>query len=308
MSFFELIDEKIKEYIKTKEYVEDEKARYRQAILEVFSNLIDTDCLDINEKDEDGETILMRLISTENINCIKILVDAGADVNAIDGGYNFALLNAASQGWQEAFDYLAPLTSFELRDIAARELPKGLIRRQRKNNYAVEEFVNNTFDGNIDAVSEAIFQGIDVNAISSNGEAALHKAIRNNQLSIVRILLEAGANPNLKEESVQGYTPLMIALNSPKISNEIFQALLEAGADINSSSSRGETILMLAVLKLNTQAVRQLLELGVEFNAKDENNYTALAVAKELSKQGFWDDTKLSEIIKILESYGASEN
>lgn len=308
MSFFELIDKKIKEYIKTKEYVEDEKARYLQAILEVFSNLIETDCLDINEKDEDGETILMRLISTENINYIKILVDAGADVNAIDGGYNFALLNAASQGWQEAFDYLAALTSSELRDIAVRELPKGLIRRQRKNNYAVEEFVNNAFDGNIDAVSEAISQGIDVNAISSNGEAALHKAIRNNQLSIVRILLEAGVNPNLKEESVQGYPPLMIALNYAKISNDIFQALLEAGADINSSSSQDQTVLMLAVFKLNTKAVRQLLELGANFNAKDENNYTALTLAKELSKQGFWDDTKLSEIIKILESYGASEN
>ncbi|KAF3884934.1 MULTISPECIES: ankyrin repeat domain-containing protein [Nostocales] len=307
MFFFELVDKKIKEYIKTKQCIEDEEI-YCQAVLEVFNNLMETSCLDINEKDEDGKTILMCLVEVGNIDYVKLLVEAGADVNAVDGGYDFALQIATRMAWQEAFDYLAPLTSPELREISEKSLPKWFIYHQKKNNYAVEAFVDDAFFGNINVVSNAISQGIDVNAISSNGEAALHKAIRNNQLSVVRILLEAGANPNLKEESIQGYTPLMIALNSAKISHEIFQALLEAGADINSSSSQGETVLMLAVFKLNTKAVRQLLELGADFNAKDENNFTALAVAEELSKQGFWDDTKLSEIIQLLESYGAMEN
>jgi uncharacterized protein len=210
--------------------------------------------------------------------------------------------------WQEAFDYLAPLTSPELREISEKSLPKWFFYHQRQNNCTVEAFVDAAFFGKSDVIYTAISQDIDVNVISSNGEAALHKAIRSNQLSIVRILLEAGANPNLKEESIQAYTPLMIALNYAKISHDIFQVLLEAGADINSSSSQGKTVLMLAVFKLNTKAVRQLLELGADFNAKEENNFTALAVAKELSKQGFWDDTKLSEIIQLLESYGAMEN
>ncbi|WP_166482486.1 ankyrin repeat domain-containing protein [Scytonema sp. UIC 10036] len=88
----------------------------------------------------------------------------------------------------------------------------------------------------------------------------------------------------------------------------IFQALLNAGSDINGSSSRGETVLMLAIFKLNVKAVRQLLELGADCNVKDINGYTALAIARELFKQGFFDGTEIREIIQLLESYGATEN
>ncbi|AVH64094.1 ankyrin repeat domain-containing protein [Nostoc sp. 'Peltigera membranacea cyanobiont' N6] len=288
------------------ECYKDSEIELRQDYIKDFYEILQTQS-DINQKD-DSYTILIRLAWTGRLDLVKLAVDAGADVNIITEDNSFALYEAARQGWQEVYDYLTPLTSPELVEIAAKAFPKGLIYRQRKNNYAVEVFVNAAFYGNIDAVCAAISQGIDVNAISSNGEAALHKAIRNNQLSTVHILLEVGANPHLQQESVQGYPPLMIALNSAKISNDIFQALLEAGADINSSSSQGQTVLMLAVFKLNTKAVQQLLELGTDFNAKDENGYTALAIAKELSKQGFWNDTKLSEIIQLLESYGASEN
>lgn len=61
MSFFKLVNHKIKEYINTKITIDNEEI-YCQAVLEVFSRLIETGCLDINEKDEDGETILMYLV------------------------------------------------------------------------------------------------------------------------------------------------------------------------------------------------------------------------------------------------------
>ncbi|MBD2197265.1 MULTISPECIES: ankyrin repeat domain-containing protein [Calothrix] len=305
MSLFSyLFEQKLNEYYESERYEKEPETAYMQAQIEACLSLMSIG-FDPNEKHDDNYTILIEIASSCRLDLVKLLVERGADVNAISDDGAFALSEAARFGCQEVFDYLAPLTLSEFREIAYKELPKGLIYRQRKNNYAVEAFVDDAFYGNINAVSTAISQGIDVNAISSNGEAALHKAIRNNQLSIVRILLEAGANPNLKEEDVCGYPPLTIALNSANIDNEIFQELLEAGADINGSSRRGQTVLMLAVLKLNTKAVRQLLELGADFNAKEENDYTALAIAKELSKQGFWDDTKLSEIIQLLESYGA---
>jgi ankyrin repeat protein len=65
---------------------------------------------------------------------------------------------------------------------------------------------------------------------------------------------------------------------------------------------------MLAVFKLNIKAVRQLLELGADLSMKDEDGYTSLTIAKELSRQNFWDDIKLLEMIQLLESYRASDN
>mgnify|MGYP000320667081 CR=1 FL=1 len=242
---------------------------YADELYEILQNQSD-----INQKD-DSYTILIHLAWTGRLDLVKLAVDAGADVNIITTNDNsFALYEAARNGRQEVYDYLAPLTSPELVEIATKALPEGIIYRQRKNNHAVEVFIHAALFGNIDAVSAAISQGIDVNTIGSNGEAALHKAIRNNQSSIVLILLEAGA-------------------------------------DINNSCNNGETVLMFAVAWLNTKIVQKLLELGANVNAKDENNYTALTVAKKLSKQVLNEpklSEKLSEIIKLLENYGAIEN
>ncbi|MBD2488877.1 ankyrin repeat domain-containing protein [Aulosira sp. FACHB-615] len=249
--FFELRDKKLAEYTKLQKHLRDEEESRRQAILEVFSNLIETDFFDVYETDEEGDTILTDIVWAGNLDYVKFLVESGLDVNKIDSGYDFALWVAARQGWTEIFNYLSPLTLPELREIAEEALPQGIIYRQRKNNHAVELFVDDAFDGNIDALNNAISQGIEIDAISSNGEAALHKAIRNNQLSAVELLLKSGANPNLKVEEGWEYTPLMVAISSASIDYAIFQVLIEAGANLNGSSSRGESVLMLAVLTLN---------------------------------------------------------
>lgn len=52
--FFELLTKKVDEFIQSEQYIQDEEETYRQAILEVFTNLIETGFLDVNEKDEDG--------------------------------------------------------------------------------------------------------------------------------------------------------------------------------------------------------------------------------------------------------------
>ncbi|GBE95292.1 ankyrin repeat domain-containing protein [Nostoc cycadae] len=272
--------------------------------MEVFSNLIETDFFDVYETDEEADTILMDIVWARNLDYVKFLVKSGLDINTIDSGYDFALWLAARQGWTEIFDYLSPLTLPELREIAEKALPQGIIYRQRKNNHAVELFVDDAFDGNIAALNHVLSQGIEIDAISSNGEAALHKAIRNNQLSAVKLLIKAGANPNLKVEEGWEYTPLMVAINSASIDYAIFQVLIEVGANLNSSSSRGETVLMLAVLTLNIDAVRRLLELGVDVNAKDIYGHTALYYAIACRHR---DEIVVEEIISLLKAAGAKE-
>ncbi len=65
------------------------------------------------------------------------------------------------------------------------------------------------------------------------------------QIQIVRILLKAGANPNVRTD--EGYTPIMMASgwgNTP-----IVMELLAAGADISLKNRKGKTALQIATSK-----------------------------------------------------------
>lgn len=90
--------------------------------------------IDVNLKFQENEnrTALIEAASIGDINIVKKLVESGADVNAVSDKNHFALMNAASQGWQEIYDYLAPLTSPELQKWTKKALKYGLIRRERE--------------------------------------------------------------------------------------------------------------------------------------------------------------------------------
>ena len=77
----------------------------------------------------------------------------------------------------------------------------------------------------------------DVNAAEADGMTALHWAARNNDLATARLLLRAGAN--VKAANRYGMTPLALAAqngNAPML-----ELLLKAGADANAALPEGET-------------------------------------------------------------------
>ncbi len=81
---------------------------------------------DINERDSMGDrTPLMHAVCEGSLDTVKLLVEAGADVN-LRGNFEpedeFALNIAAYTGNREIFEYLAPLTSPNLLAIAERTL------------------------------------------------------------------------------------------------------------------------------------------------------------------------------------------
>ena len=63
-------------------------------------------------------------------------------------------------------------------------------------------------DGNVVLVNELMNQSVDINKQDSDGVTALHIAKHN---EIVKMLIEAGANPNLQDHR-SGYTPLLDAM------------------------------------------------------------------------------------------------
>jgi ankyrin repeat protein len=142
---------------------------------------------DINIRLDDNTTALMEAVRAADLYVVRLLVEAGADVNPETGGYT-ALWDAAYWGLQEIFDYLAPLTSSELRQEAEEILAEGLRCRQRLDDTLTEDFISAAGMGNVDAVIAAIENGVNLNAIGSNENPALTIAAFWGRVAMVKLL------------------------------------------------------------------------------------------------------------------------
>ncbi|EHH26583.1 hypothetical protein EGK_16593 [Macaca mulatta] len=130
-----------------------------------------------------------------------------------------------------------------------------------------------------------------INKRNARGESRLHLAARKGNLSLVKALIESGADVNLNDNA--GWTPLHEASNEGSI--DIIVELLKAGAKINCANIDGTLPLHDAVANNHLKAAEILLQNGANPNQKDQKQKSALDEA---------DDEKMKELLK---SYGAIE-
>ncbi|XP_063479202.1 ankyrin repeat domain-containing protein 31 isoform X7 [Symphalangus syndactylus] len=130
-----------------------------------------------------------------------------------------------------------------------------------------------------------------INKRNARGESQLHLAARRGNLSLVKALIESGADVNLNDNA--GWTPLHEASNEGSI--DIIVELLKAGAKVNCENIDGILPLHDAVANNHLKAAEILLQNGANPNQKDQKQKSALDEA---------DDEKMKELLR---SYGAIE-
>jgi ankyrin repeat protein len=101
------------------------------------------------------------------------------------------------------------------------------------------------FFGHFDVAEYLIKAGAHVNSKSNNGlkAAPIQSAAAGGHKKIVKMLLEHGADPNIREQA--GYTPLHAAAQNGD--EQLIRILLYGGADLTLTSNNGKTALDLAM-------------------------------------------------------------
>lgn len=129
------------------------------------------------------------------------------------------------------------------------------------------------------------------------GETALLKALRRGHISIVKILLENGACPNL--ENSNGTSPVNIALQTRRGDNGMFELLLHHGANANGKgTSAHRTALFVAISSCDPTKVRLLLYHGADASMQSSRTGTnPLHTAAKANAP--------SEITRLLIEFGA---
>jgi len=109
-------------------------------------------------------------------------------------------------------------------------------------------------------VEYLIKAGAEINSSSKNalGVTPLQSAVAGGHFEITRLLLAAGANPNVHERG--GYTPLHTAAHNGDV--EIVHSLIFGGADMEAKSDKKETPLDMA-RKAGHDEVVTLLNAGI---------------------------------------------
>ncbi|NWW81894.1 KANK3 protein, partial [Climacteris rufus] len=131
-------------------------------------------------------------------------------------------------------------------------------------------------------VSPALLSHV-VNLADGNGNTALHYSVSHSNFHIVQLLLDTGIC-NVDHQNKAGYTALMLAALAAVEQEEdmnVVRRLFSMGNVNAKASQAGQTALMLAVSHGRQEMVEALLACGADVNLQDEEGSTALMCACE---------------------------
>src|SRR3989338_6902874 len=107
------------------------------------------------------------------------------------------------------------------------------------------DLLNAITAGNLELVQKLAVEGVDLNAVTSDGNAPIHFASYNGDLHLVKYLVEVGADINRANN--QGNTPIHMAADQNHL--DLVKYLVAQNAQVNIENKEGLTPLTAAIFR-----------------------------------------------------------
>ncbi|OFW00945.1 MAG: hypothetical protein A3G20_06125 [Acidobacteria bacterium RIFCSPLOWO2_12_FULL_59_11] len=267
---------------------------------------------DFREVSKGGFTPLLFAAQHGDLESAKLLLAAGADVNEATPEGSSALIRATANNHPDVAEFLLGhganpnaadengMTALHYTVLRGLLLLRGHSRKPF-NDYLyrptlpqlVKALLAHGADPNARLVKGPEIPGY-VHGLSPVGTTALLLAAATNDADIMRLLVAAGADPNLAQEN--GVTPLMMAVglavseeyeeDASRPRMQAVQAAVEAGADVNATNDLKVTALHAAAAAGANDMIQFLVEKGANVNARDQYGQTAWTLAANVKPPG----------------------
>ena len=240
-----------------------------------------------NARDDRTPTSLHLASVTENLKTVQLLIERGADLDAMDVtqstplhlalvNENFDIVKLLIQhGADVNVPYHKELTPLHLAAVSGSSDVIKLILQKTADINSQDDSKSTSLhlaadSGSLEVVRLLLDYEANVNARDNKRSTPLHLASRRGSFDLVQLLLERGADPNAQNE--KGWTALHIA--SQKGAVKVVQCLLERGANANIGDGDGRTPLHVASSTKNTKIVALLMECGADPSVQDTRKLT----------------------------------
>jgi ankyrin repeat protein len=219
----------------------------------------------INIRDRRGITMLMIVSDWHDIEKMKKLINAGADVNLKSSVGESALCYAAFT--PNSYDSLKLLIDAGA-DVNVRYSPEEHTLLMHSASYRDVKILQLFVDSKAD-----------LNCQDNKGYTALMFAAQRDDLTILKLLVNAGADLNL--QNINGDTALTLSMDTGRVDN--FRFLLESGTNIHLRDMNGEDALSFS-LEHDIEYTKMLLKAGGNIHARDNYGDSFITVAKTLAE------------------------
>jgi ankyrin repeat protein len=209
------------------------------------------------------EAIVLNDGSADQVDVVRQLIGAGADPTIRDKDGRTPRSRAAAKGYDEIVDLIDDAE-------AIRQRGQRLITAARA--------------GDTDRVEKLLDQHASIAARDETKATALVAAAYGNHLRVAELLLEAGADPNAKDDTVQ--SAYLIATSEVGDDPRLLRLTLRHGADVASLDSWKGTGLIRAADRGFDTIVTVLLDTDIAIDHVNRIGYTALHEAVILGDGG----------------------
>ncbi|MGP1415730.1 MAG: ankyrin repeat domain-containing protein [Treponema sp.] len=239
----------------------------------------------LDRKNKVGRTLLHRAVLLENVELVKLLLDAKVN-EKIKDDYKKTAKDYAGQARSEAIKDLFGLVKKEIVEVEKEEKGGSLSSVPVTIDsfvYSYDVMLGSTSSKFLKAVKNQDYNAVlallntnqNINETDSLGNNALFYALLNGDTAILKLLLAHRINVDRANNA--GKLPFLYAVDKADIN--VIKAFLDSGVNIDAQDSQGFCAVLIAVYRKYLSTLQSLYRQNADLSVRDGRGNTLLHIA-----------------------------